>query len=40
MYFGVCAARKGGLPISHCLNAFDLEAFEDWMAEQHEKRGF
>jgi len=40
MYFGVCAARKGALPISHCLNAFDLDAFEDWMAEQHEKRGF
>jgi len=40
MYYGVCAARKGALPVSHCLNAFDLEAFEDWMAEQHEKRGF
>lgn len=38
MYYGVCAARKGALPKSHCLNAFDLEAFEDWMAEQHDKR--
>ncbi len=37
-FFGVCAARKGGLTKSYCLNAFDLETFEDWMGEQHNKR--
>ncbi|MBT8233602.1 MAG: DNA polymerase/3'-5' exonuclease PolX [Saprospiraceae bacterium] len=37
-YYGVCAARKGALPASNCLNAFDIDAFEDWMMEQHQKR--
>ena len=39
IYYGVCSARKAGLPLSHCLNAFDLEEFEEWLEEQHQKRG-
>ncbi len=37
-YYGVCAARKGGLTQSYCLNAFDLDEFEEWLGEQHAKR--
>lgn len=36
--WGVWAARKGALPISHCLNAMPLDEFEDWLRNQHEKR--
>ena len=36
--FGVYAARKGALLKSYCLNAMPLEEFEEWLAEQHEKR--
>jgi len=39
MYYGVCVARKAGLSKYNCLNAFDLEEFEEWIAEQHQKRG-
>lgn len=39
MYYGVCVARKAGLSKYNCLNAFDVEEFEEWIAEQHEKRG-
>lgn len=38
-YYGVCSARKGALSKYACLNAFDLEEFEEWLMEQHEKRG-
>lgn len=38
MRYGVACARKAGLPISYCLNAMDVEEFQEWMAEQHEKR--
>lgn len=38
--FGVWSARKAGLPKSHCLNAFDLDEFEEWLSEQHQKRAF
>jgi len=38
IYYGVCSARKAGLPIYNCLSAFDLEQFEEWLQEQHEKR--
>lgn len=37
-YYGICVARKAGLPVNSCLNAFDLEQFEEWLVEQHEKR--
>jgi DNA polymerase (family 10) len=36
--WGVWAARKGALPISHCLNAMPLDEFEEWLRNQHEKR--
>lgn len=36
--YGVCSARKGGLLKSYCLNAMELEEFEEWLAEQHKKR--
>lgn len=36
--WGTMAARKGALPISHCLNAMPLDEFEDWLSDQHEKR--
>ena len=36
--YGVSAARKAGLPIAYCLNAMDLDEFEEWLEEQHEKR--
>ena len=36
--YGVDAARKAGLPIAYCLNAMDLDEFEEWLEEQHEKR--
>ncbi len=39
MYYGICVARKAGLSKYNCLNAFDIEEFEEWIAEQHEKRG-
>ena len=39
IYYGVCSARKAALPINSCLNAFDLEEFEEWLSEQHQKRG-
>jgi len=38
IYYGVCVARKGGLTRENCLNCFDLEEFEEWVIEQHEKR--
>ncbi|MBT8189765.1 MAG: PHP domain-containing protein [Bacteroidia bacterium] len=38
IFFGVCAARKGGLSKYSCLNAFDVEEFEEWLIEQHQKR--
>lgn len=38
IYYGVCSARKGALSKYHCLNAFDLEEFEEWLIEQHQKR--
>ena len=31
MYFGVCVARKGMLSKEHCLNAFTLLEFENWI---------
>lgn len=37
-YFGVCAARKAALPKAYCLNAFDLDLFEEWLEEQNQKR--
>ncbi len=37
--YGINVARKGGLSRYNCLNAFDIEDFEDWMQEQHLKRG-
>ena len=36
--YGVAAARKAGLPIAYCLNAMDLDEFEEWLEEQHAKR--
>ena len=36
--YGIAAARKAGLPISYCLNAMDLDEFEEWLEEQHSKR--
>ncbi|NNF21185.1 MAG: PHP domain-containing protein, partial [Saprospiraceae bacterium] len=38
IFYGVCAARKGGLSKYSCLNAFDVEEFEEWLIEQHQKR--
>ena len=37
-YFGVCAARKSALTKTACLNAMDLEEFEEWLMDQHQKR--
>jgi len=36
--YGVSVARKAGLTSQYCLNAFDLEEFEEWMMDQHDKR--
>ena len=36
--YGVASARKGGLLTHQCLNTMDIEEFQEWMAEQHEKR--
>lgn len=39
IYYGVCSARKGGLVKEYCLNCFDIEEFEEWVMDQHQKRG-
>jgi DNA polymerase (family 10) len=31
IHFGVCAARKGLLAASHCLNSLDNQAFQNWL---------
>lgn len=36
--YGVMSARKGGLTPSYCLNAMDIDEFEEWLEGQHEKR--
>jgi len=36
--YGTWAARKGGLPLSHCLNAMECDDFEEWLEDQHAKR--
>ncbi len=38
MTYGVASARKGGLLNHQCLNSMDIEEFQEWMTEQHEKR--
>ena len=38
MRYGVLMARKGGLTKESCLNAFDLNQFEEWIKRQHKKR--
>jgi len=35
---GVDSARKAGLPIAYCLNALEVDEFEEWLEGQHEKR--
>lgn len=37
--FGVYAARKAALSRYQCLNAMELDEFEEWLEEQHMKRG-
>lgn len=32
--FGILAARKGGLTLEHCLNALNLEAFDDYLQQR------
>ena len=39
MSYGVASARKGRLLNHQCLNTMDIEEFQEWMTEQHEKRG-
>jgi len=39
MSYGVASARKGNLLNHQCLNTMDIEEFQEWMTEQHEKRG-
>jgi len=36
--YGVACARKAGLPVSYCLNAMDIDEFEEWLEDQHAKR--
>ena len=36
--WGVASARKAALPVAYCLNAMDLDEFEEWLEEQHGKR--
>ena len=38
MSYGVACARKAGLPTAYCLNAMDVDEFEEWLEEQHGKR--
>ena len=38
MTYGVACARKAGLPTAYCLNAMDVDEFEEWLEEQHGKR--
>ena len=40
IHYGVMASRKAALNRSYCLNAMDLEEFEEWLYEQHAKRAF
>lgn len=35
---GVDSARKAGLPVAYCLNALEVDEFEEWLEGQHEKR--
>ncbi len=37
-FYGVASARKAGLPTSYCLNAMDIDEFEEWLEQQHSKR--
>lgn len=34
IHFGVCAARKGGLLVSSCLNNLGTEAFDKWLEKK------
>ena len=34
IYFGLCAARKGGLTKEMCLNTMDRIAFETWLSSK------
>ncbi len=36
--YGVLAARKAALPTAYCLNAMEVDEFEEWLMDQHSKR--
>ena len=39
IHFGTLAARKGGLEVSDCLNALNVEAFEGYLINRKRQKG-